>query len=150
MKVTVKIDDRYFEVEIANLHARPVVATVEGETFEVWPAGGFRGQPARIPGAAPVPASAPATPAPAAQTAAAPASPAMRDVRAIHAPIPGVIVAIEVAEGDTVEVGQPVCVLEAMKMKNVIRAPRVGQIARIAVAVGDHVQHHDLLVAYAD
>ena len=40
MKVTVKINDRSFEVEITDLYARPIVATVEGERFEVWPENG--------------------------------------------------------------------------------------------------------------
>jgi biotin carboxyl carrier protein len=46
-------------------------------------------------------------------------------------------------------VGDELCTLEAMKMKNVIRAPRAGTIASVKVAVGQHVKHHDVLVEYS-
>ena len=68
----------------------------------------------------------------------------------MRAPIPGVIVSIAVKPGDAVEVGQELCVLEAMKMKNAIRAPRAGTIGKILAAMGEHVQHHDLLIEYAE
>ena len=38
--------------------------------------------------------------------------------------------------------------LEAMKMKNIIRAPRDGEIATVSMVVGQHVQHHQVLVEY--
>lgn len=154
MKVTVKIDDRFFEVEIENLHTRPIVATVEGERFEVWPEGGFVARPlatsedlARQSG---VPDTAPTAPEKQPPDVAGAPVKSQADVKAVHAPIPGVIVALEVAVGDVVEVGQPLCVLEAMKMKNAIRAPRPGTIAAIHVTTGEHVKHHDLLMEYAD
>ncbi len=151
MKVTVKVDERYFEVEIENLHTRPIVATVEGETFEVWPDGGFAAQSLKTQAASTPGATQPAEPLPAQATSLpGAAAPPTRDVKAIYAPIPGVIISIQVEEGQAVEVGQPLCVLEAMKMKNSIRAPRAGTIATITVATGDHVQHHDLLMEYAD
>lgn len=153
MKVTVKVDDRYFEVEIENLHTRPIVATVEGETFEIWPDGGFAAQPLKTQAASTPGATKPAEQVPQEATplpGVVGTTPPARDVKAVHAPIPGVIVSINVEEGQTVEVGQPLCVLEAMKMKNSIRAPRAGTIAEIVVAAGDHVQHHDLLMEYAD
>lgn len=150
MKVTVKIDDRFFEVEIGDLYTRPIVAVVEGERFEVWPEDILTGLPP-IPGrksskplAAPRPASRAVMPA-------APTAPQARsEAKAVHAPIPGVIISIAVKPGDTVEVGQELCILEAMKMKNSIRAPRAGEIGAVPVSAGQHVQHHDLLFEYAD
>jgi biotin carboxyl carrier protein len=148
MKVTVKIEDRFFEVEVVNLHTRPIIATVEGEQFEVWPENVFVTRP---PDAAPTaqPAS---TAAPAVFAAAPTAAPtaARDDVKAVYAPIPGVIVSVDVRAGDVVEVGQPLCVLEAMKMKNVIRSPRAGEITRVNVSAGDHVKHHDLLFEFTN
>jgi biotin carboxyl carrier protein len=70
--------------------------------------------------------------------------------REICAPMPGSIVSVAVQPGDRVEVGQDVCVLEAMKMNNRIRAPRAGMIAQIHVSVGQQVQHGDALVTFAD
>ena len=52
-------------------------------------------------------------------------------------PMPGLVVSIDVAAGDTVEDGQQLAIVEAMKMENVIRAERSGTIKRIAVAPGD-------------
>lgn len=150
MKVTVKIDERYFEVEIENLHTRPIVATVEGERFEVWPEGGFvkQSQDALSPG---VTQAAPSAQAPVHTGADVPAGPvSARDAKAVYAPIPGVIVSIDVEAGQTVEVGQQLCVLEAMKMKNAIRAPRAGVIADVFVTPGEHVKHHDVLVEYGE
>lgn len=148
MRVTVKIEERFFEVEIGNLHTRPIIAIVEGEQFEIWPESTFA--PRSVPAAAP--ASTVSSPAPAprpATSAAVPVRAPGADVRAVYAPIPGVIVHVLVRPGDQVETGQELCVLEAMKMKNSIRSPRTGEIGRVAVAAGDQVKHHDLLFEFS-
>ncbi len=149
MKLTVRIEDRAFEVEIENLNNRPIVATVEGERFEIWPEeavpAAFTTRPA-APSASLNPVAQRFTP-PAVQ-APKPSAGGSSTASAIRAPIPGVIISIAVAEGDQVQAGQEVCVLEAMKMKNSIRAPRAGEIGQIAVKEGEHVQHHDLLFEY--
>ena len=59
-------------------------------------------------------------------------------------------VAATVEQRDQVEVGQTICVLEAMKMKNVIRATRAGEIAAVKVTVGQHVQHGEVLIKFAE
>jgi acetyl-CoA/propionyl-CoA carboxylase biotin carboxyl carrier protein len=64
----------------------------------------------------------------------------------IAAPMQGTIVKILVAEGDEVEVGQGVLVLEAMKMENHINADRAGTVREIRVAAGDTVGTGDVLV----
>ena len=147
MKYHVKIDDQWFKVEIENPRARPVVAQVEGETFEVWPASELPLQPAQGSVAKPEPVSPP--PAIVAEAPAAPASPA-ECANAACAPIPGVIVSIAVQPGHTVQVGQELCVLEAMKMNNTIRAARAGTVARVNVSVGQHVKHGEVLLEYAE
>jgi hypothetical protein len=65
------------------------------------------------------------------------------EVRAI---IPGRIVAVSVAEGDTVEMGQQLLVVEAMKMQNELRSPHAGVVERIAVGVGQTVEQAALLL----
>ena len=65
------------------------------------------------------------------------------EVRAI---IPGRVVAVSVTAGDSVEAGQQVLVVEAMKMQNELRAPREGSVDRVGVAVGDTIEVGDLLV----
>jgi propionyl-CoA carboxylase alpha chain len=64
-------------------------------------------------------------------------------------PMPGVITSIAVAEGDTVQPGQPLATVEAMKMENVLRAERVGKVKRIAVVVGATLSVDDLIMEFA-
>jgi biotin carboxyl carrier protein len=65
------------------------------------------------------------------------------DVRAI---IPGKVVIVSVAPGDTVTAGQQLLVVEAMKMQNELRAPRDGTIDTVGVAPGVNIEVGDLLV----
>jgi biotin carboxyl carrier protein len=151
MIIRVKIQDKEYEVEIADLNGRPVLATVEGQTFEVWPDEQFAAAPAAA--AAPArpviekPAPCPPAPYPPAATTGNGGAPS---ANAVTAPIPGVIVAIAVKEGQSVASGEELCTLEAMKMKNAIRASRAGKIAAVKVAVGDHVRHGQVLVEFSE
>jgi biotin carboxyl carrier protein len=70
--------------------------------------------------------------------------------RAIEAVMPGVVVDVKVAEGDVVEDGQTLCILEAMKMQNPIPADGRAVVARVAVKAGDVVAGGDLLVELDD
>jgi biotin carboxyl carrier protein len=63
--------------------------------------------------------------------------------------MPGSIVSVAVQPGDQVELGQDLCVLDAMKMNNRIRAPRAGTIAQVHVGPGQQVQYGDPLVTFA-
>ena len=58
----------------------------------------------------------------------------------LPAPIQGTIVSVMVAEGDTINRGQPLAVLEAMKMEHVISADHSGTIRRVTLAVGDIIR----------
>ena len=64
----------------------------------------------------------------------------------IKAPMPGRIIDIEVAVGDTVESGQGVAIIEAMKMENELRALTGGVVKEIRTRVGDAVNKNDILV----
>jgi acetyl/propionyl-CoA carboxylase alpha subunit len=61
------------------------------------------------------------------------------DGSAITAPMQGSVVSIAVGEGDPVQVGQPVLVMEAMKMEHVVESPVGGVVRQVLVAVGDAV-----------
>lgn len=63
-------------------------------------------------------------------------------------PMPGLIVAIDVKEGDTVEEGQTIAIVEAMKMENVLRAQRKAVVSKIAVAVGDNLAVDDIIMEF--
>ena len=52
-------------------------------------------------------------------------------------PMPGLLVALHVVAGDKVEAGQPLAVVEAMKMENILRAAKPATVSRIDAAVGD-------------
>ena len=90
-------------------------------------------------GAAPVAAApAAAATAPAAVPAAAPAP--VAEGTKVTAPMPGTILDIKVAVGDTVASGQAICVLEAMKMENDVNAPCAGKVLSINTTKGSAVE----------
>ena len=96
-------------------------------------------------------ASVSAAPAPAAAPAAAPSAPAAKPAAAtagtkVVSPMPGTIVNVNVAVGDTVKEGQVVMILEAMKMENDIVAACDGTVGSVAVKKGDTVESNDLLM----
>jgi glutaconyl-CoA/methylmalonyl-CoA decarboxylase subunit gamma len=61
-------------------------------------------------------------------------------------PMPGRVVKVLVSPGDSVAVGQPLVVMEAMKMENEIRAKTAGTVARVHVSAGDTVESNAKLV----
>lgn len=63
----------------------------------------------------------------------------------LEAPMPGTVTAVKAREGQAVQKGQEILVVEAMKMENAIRAPKAGTVRRIAVAVGDMVAPGNVL-----
>ena len=58
---------------------------------------------------------------------------------AIKAPIPGLVVKVLVAPGQTVAEGETMLILEAMKMENEVRAPRAGVVHEVRVEAGSQV-----------
>jgi len=64
----------------------------------------------------------------------------------VTATLPGLVVAIETAEGTEVAAGDPLLTIEAMKMQNEVRAPRAGRVSAVAVAAGETVATGQLLL----
>ena len=99
---------------------------------------------------APAPA-APAAPvveaAPSATPAAAPAVTCAGEK--VDSPMPGTILKVNVAAGQTVKEGDLLVVLEAMKMENEIFAPKSGTVSQVAVSKGASVNTGDVLVVIA-
>ena len=135
MKVSVKIEGQTYDVEIKDINKRPIVAIVDGETFEIQPETEFAG------------ASHSPEPAPQVKTTATSQT---ASGKAMLAPLPGTVTEIFVLPGAQVETGQPICVIEAMKMKNTIRADRSGTIAELSISPGQSVKHKQVLVEFAD
>jgi len=142
MKIHVKIEDTTYEVSVGDLSARPVIASVDGQDFEVWPE--EMSVPTEI--STPTSSAQPVT----ISLVEKPMEASNGDTRSVKAPLPGVIIEIQVSEGDRVAYGQALCVLEAMKMKNTIRANREGRIKKIHAAIGDQVQHSAVLMEFED
>ncbi|SCZ75980.1 biotin/lipoyl-containing protein [Acidaminobacter hydrogenoformans] len=131
--------------------------TVNGKAYEVEVeeiGGAMPAMPAR-PAAAPKAAPAPApTPAPAAAAAApapaaAPAAAPVAGGSTVSAPMPGTVLDIKVAVGDTVQTNDVLMILEAMKMENEIMAPVAGKVAQISVSKGASVNSGDVMIVIA-
>ncbi len=148
MKVKVKVEDHYYEVDILDLRTRPVIAIVDGQEFEVWPEDASALPTAQLSnsGIAEESKTAPA----AAPVSAKPVAPSASSAKVLNAPIPGVVVAIKVKPGDEVTNGQELLVLEAMKMRNAIRSARAGKIVAVHVTTGQTVNHGEPLLEYSD
>jgi oxaloacetate decarboxylase alpha subunit len=84
--------------------------------------------------------------APAPETAKPAAGPAGEAVKAVLA---GNIFKVHVAPGDRVEEGQPLLVVEAMKMETAVSAPKAGTVSEVFVREGDAVKVGDPLLAVA-
>lgn len=121
--------------------------TVNGKAYDVAVEEITGAAPAPV-AAAPAPVAAAPAPAPAAASASA-AAPVAGAGEKVQAPMPGTILDIKVAVGDTVSRGQTVVILEAMKMENDIVASCDGKITSILVSKGDTVNSDDVLVTIA-
>lgn len=106
--------------------------TVNGTAYEIELEELTGATPAAAPAAAPAPAPAPAAAAPAGG-------------EQVTSPMPGTILSINVAAGDTVKRGQVLMILEAMKMENEIMCPCDGKVASVNTSKGSAVESGTLL-----
>ena len=74
---------------------------------------------------------------------------AREGAQTVTPPMPGQVIAIEVAAGDTVEKGQIVAVVSAMKMETPLKAPYAGEVTAVNTEVGAQVNPGDILVEIA-
>ena len=70
-------------------------------------------------------------------------------IKEIKAPMPGLVLDILVKEGTEIKKGDPVLILEAMKMENILKSPEDGSIKKIKVRKGKVVEKNDMLVSIA-
>jgi len=137
------VDDEYFKVEVESVDGQPVITSMT-------PMPGYVPQ---IPQ--------PQTPPPPPQAKPAPAAPKPPKEEAkpkeekkgtsvegtpVEAPMPGIIIRLEKSEGDKVEEGDVLLILEAMKMENSITSPASGVVKEIRCKEGDNVQKGQVLV----
>ncbi len=81
--------------------------------------------------------------------AVAAAAPGAAGPAVVRAPMPGLVVRVEVADGQQVEAGAGLVVVEAMKMENELRAPRAGVVQTVHVTAGQTVEKGMALVTLA-
>lgn len=134
MKYKVTLNKRVYEVEVEEGSAMLV------DEYELAaPAAPAAPAPVAAPAAAPVAPAAPAAPAAAGIAAG----------EVVKAPMPGNVLKINVAQGQSVKEGDVLVILEAMKMENEITATKSGSVAQIVVAKGAVVETGSPLVVIA-
>jgi pyruvate carboxylase subunit B len=130
-KFNVLVDGEYFEVEVEDAGGMPSISSVR------------QAAPRQTP-VAPAAMVPPKTAKPLVQKQE-PAAVDDSGSTPLVAPMPGMIVGVEKKEGETVNQGETILVLEAMKMENALPAPISGTITKINQGVGDHVAKNDIL-----
>ncbi|NJM24407.1 MAG: biotin/lipoyl-binding protein [Bacteroidia bacterium] len=73
---------------------------------------------------------------------------ASNKVNSVKAPMPGLIIDLKVKEGDTVKQGQPLLILEAMKMENIIKAHGDAVVKVVKVKKGESVEKNQTLIEF--
>ncbi|HEY3474434.1 MAG TPA: acetyl-CoA carboxylase biotin carboxyl carrier protein subunit [Anaerolineales bacterium] len=136
MKYVVHIADQHYEVEIEDIYARPVIARVDGQKFIVNPEEEIKPPIQREPKEF--------------RTADVSKQQPTSGVSAdeLTAPLPGTVIEIFVKAGDSIEAGQVILIIEAMKMKNSIRSTRSGKVTEVLVSSGQTVAHKQPLVRF--
>jgi biotin carboxyl carrier protein len=70
-------------------------------------------------------------------------------VSKLKAPMPGKVISVAVKAGTQVEIGDPILVLEAMKMENVIKSPTSGAVSSVNVKTGGTVEKNEVMITFA-
>ena len=136
MKYVVKVAGQNYEVEIEDLYTRPIIARVDGQEFKVSPVDSEKPASSKeqkeimVVDLARKPSDSNPTPS------------------ELTAPLPGTVIELFARTGDSVEAGQVLLVIEAMKMKNSIRSTRSGTITEVLVNAGETVAHKQALVRF--
>lgn len=138
-KIWVTVDGEKYLVEVGDLHQRPITVIVEGSSFEIDLDYDFddTGEERSISSDISIQTDAPSHSIPAGTTCE------------VTAPMPGDIVQILVKAGQKVNQGDPLCILDAMKMKNTIHAPQAGIVSEIGVQEGQSVEFGVVLFKFS-
>ena len=129
MKLNITIDNKTYEVEVDAVEPAPAAAPYNQGALNVGSA------PLRVPAAA----AAAAPPA---------AGGAVNEDKVCRSPVSGIVVRVAAQVGQSLQPGDILLVLEAMKMETNITAPSAGKIAAIRVNQGDSVQAGQVVVEF--
>ncbi len=138
-KLRVRVGNNWYSVEVGDLDRSPVEVIVDGESFLVevdgLPTSARRQRRGRT-----------ETPGIMVPPPASRVNPTSAEGNVIRSPMPGRVISIMVRPGDSVSVGQEVCVVEAMKMEQSIRSPLNGLVKEVRVQPMDSVRTNDALI----
>ena len=137
-RLKVRIKDRWHTVEVEDLSNNPIRVLVDGETVEV-------DIDALAAAETPQPLAAPPEEIAGKLSDARPARPPTA-VKSFHSPMPGIVVSVAVREGTQVVTGDEICVLEAMKMQQILRSDWTGIVKAVHVQPGQQVLDGDLII----
>jgi methylmalonyl-CoA carboxyltransferase small subunit len=132
VKLRITVDDKTYEVDVE-------VAAVDHATLPPsYPVGSalLSGQVAATPAA------------PSAPRGAAVHSPVADEAKVCRSPVTGIVTRVVAQAGQTLQVGDTLLVLEAMKMETNISAPVAGRVAAMKLSVGDNVQAGEVVIEF--
>ena len=140
----INIAGKTYDVEVGDISKSPVQVSVNGTVSQVeipesagHRASGVQGTFALKPVVTADPA------------VSRPSIPNSLDDGVVRSPMPGRILSVNISAGDTVKKGQPIFILESMKMENTIASSIDGTVTSVHVAVSDSVQHGQTLAEIA-
>jgi biotin carboxyl carrier protein len=156
VKYQIAVGDRNFDVEVVGVQAGIATVVVNGTSYDVTIANWADIGPSHPGTAVPltptpprheaaVPLVSRATPQPVLNVAR-PAASSAAGGAAVVSPMPGLLLDVKVNVGDTVTAGQPIAILEAMKMENVIFTSVNGQVLEVRAPKGSEVNTGDVIV----
>jgi biotin carboxyl carrier protein len=139
----INIAGKTYDVEVGDISKSPVQVSVDGTVYqvEIPESTGDR--------ASGVQATFAPKPVAAAAAVSRPSIPDSLDDGVVRSPMPGRILSVNISVGDTVKKGQPIFILESMKMENTIASSIDGTVTSVHVSVSDSVQHGQTLAEIA-
>ena len=137
-RLRVKIKGKWYTVEVEDISARPVIAIVDGERVEV--------DIESSTGPTEIFKRAPLTEIETEVQYGAEDRTGSQTGHIVRAPMPGVIISVSVDVGDEISAGDEVCIMEAMKMQQIIRSEHAGAVIKIRVTKDQHVTDGAALV----
>jgi len=149
-RLKVKVEGQIYEIEVYNKDMlgedyKIYSVVVNGELFKVEVEDlGIESEPEPVKIAKPV--EKPSAPAPEKIEPPVTKPAPFAGEGSVVAPMPGKVLSINVKVGDMIDAGQPILILEAMKMENILNAPSSGIVKEIKVAPGDSANQGDVLV----
>ena len=141
----ITIAGQTYDVEVGDTSSSPVEVSVDGTTYQVEIPDSIA--PAASGGTPAISTPKPLAPGP--KAVARPSVPTSGGDGVVRSPMPGKIISVSVSVGDVVTKGQPILVLESMKMENTIASPIDGTVSAVHVSANDAVQHGQTLAEIA-